>query len=89
MSWISATQDAAAPPTASTTSPWLVDEFVESYVQWRSAAAAVKDAYEHWTGAKHGQRALAFAVYRAALDGEELAARAHCDCAERIAGRPR
>jgi hypothetical protein len=89
MSWISAPQDTAAPSAAGTTSPWLVDEFVESYVHWREAAAAARDAYEHWTGANHGQRALAFAVYRAALDGEELAARAHRDCSERIAGDPR
>jgi hypothetical protein len=33
--------------------------------------------------------ALVFAAYRAALDGEEAAARAYRDCVERIAGGPR
>jgi hypothetical protein len=66
-----------------------VDEFVESYVCWREASAAVKDAYEHWTGAYGEDRALAFAAYRAALDGEELAALTYRECAEGIAGRAR
>ena len=87
MIWISAPQEAPASTVGEVTSPWLVDEFVKSYVCWREASAAVKDAYEHWAGVGGADRALAFAAYRAVLDGEELAARAYRECAERVAGR--
>jgi hypothetical protein len=87
MMWIATPQD--APAFAADASPWLVDEFIESYVCWRESAATVKDAYEHWRDLHGKDRALAFAAYQAALDGEELAARAHRECTERIAGRAR
>jgi hypothetical protein len=89
MIWITAAQAAGASPTAAETPPWLVDEFIESYVSWREAADAAKDAYEHWTGVERENSALAFAAYRAALDGEEAAARAHRECVERIGSRAR
>jgi hypothetical protein len=89
MIWISAPQEAAASALGQITSPWLVDEFVRTYVCWREASAAVKDAYEHWTGVDDEDQGLAFAAYRAALDGEELAARTYRECTERIAGHAR
>jgi ribosomal protein S18 acetylase RimI-like enzyme len=89
MMWIPAAQGAIAPAPRKQSSPWLMGEFVETYVRWREAAAAAKDAYDYWTAADREQRALAFMVYRAALDGEELAAGAHRTCAERIAGQMR
>lgn len=89
MIWISGAQAATASPTAATAPPWLVDEFIETYVGWREAAAAADDAYEHWTRVDCEDSALAFAAYGAALDGEEAAARAHRDCVERFAGQER
>jgi hypothetical protein len=68
-------------------SPWLVDEFVESYARWREESAAVRSAYEHWASAELRDRGLASTAYRAALDREEHAAHAYRECAERIADR--
>jgi hypothetical protein len=89
MIWIPAAQQAAALSDREVTSPWLIDEFLESYVHWRVAAAAVKHAYEHWTETDGEDQTLAFAAYQAALDGEELAARAYSECAARFDGRTR
>jgi hypothetical protein len=74
---------------ASTTqeSPWLVDEFVESYGCWRQESTAVRHAYERWAGAEAPDRTLAWTAYRAALDREDRAARAYRECAERVANR--
>lgn len=84
MNWISALENR---PDLGVGRAWLVDQFVDSYVCWQEEAAAVKDAFECWRGADAGERGLAFAAYRAALDREDLAARAYRDCAERITGR--
>jgi hypothetical protein len=89
MIWISAPQEGSVSAAPAATSPWLVDEFVESYVCWREAAAAVKQAYDHWTRVDDDAGALAFAAYRSTLDREEAAARGYRACAERIAGRTR
>jgi hypothetical protein len=87
MIWIAATQDAQPAEERQPCSPWLVDEFVDSYVGWREESAAARNAYEAYAGHSGGDRALAFAVYQAALDREERAARVYQECAERIAGR--
>jgi hypothetical protein len=81
-----ATTSQAAP--AAVVSPWLVDEFVESYVRWRDECASVRAAYEHWRGAERHDGALAHAAYREALDREELAAQAYQDCHARFARQP-
>jgi hypothetical protein len=52
----------------------LVDELLARYVEWREDAAAVADAHRRWRAAPAGERALAFAAYRAAVDREESAA---------------
>jgi hypothetical protein len=85
--WIALAQDAPSAKEAQVTSPWLVDEFVDRYVWWREESAAARSAYETWTSQDGGDPALAFAVYQAALDREERAARAYQECAARIAGR--
>jgi hypothetical protein len=87
MSWIAAIRNAPDFAVRRVGSPWLVHEFVASYVAWRAESTAVKEAYEHWTSKEADDLFLAFAAYRAALDREELAARAYQECAERIAGR--
>ena len=89
MSWIGAIRKGPDLSTCDHSSPWLVDEFVDRYVRWRETSAGVKEAYERWTSGENGKRAVAFTAYRAALDSEELAARAYQECAERIAGRTR
>jgi hypothetical protein len=89
MSWIAAIRNAPDFAVRPVGSPWLVDEFVASYVGWRAESASVREAYEHWTSKEADDPALAFAAYRAALDREEHAAQAYQECAERIAGRTR
>jgi hypothetical protein len=59
----------------------LEDEFLESYVRWREACADVRLAYEHWGRSSRHDGRDAFAVYHAALDQEECAARVYCDLA--------
>ncbi len=54
--------------------PETVDRMIELYCDWRSECSDVRAAYERFTGAPADERALAYAVYRAALDREECAA---------------
>jgi hypothetical protein len=62
----------------------LIDAFLETYVVWRERCEEVKSAYERWATSHHGERFLAFAAYREALDREELAAHMHHNCVERL-----
>ena len=62
----------------------LEDEFLESYVRWREACADVRLAYEHWGCSSRHEGRDAFAVYHAALDQEECAARVYCDLAGQL-----
>ena len=55
----------------------LRDEILDLYLDWREQAAAVEDAYETWAGAPAGEGGRWFAVYLAALDREEAAARSY------------
>jgi anti-sigma-K factor RskA len=52
----------------------LADDMTDAYVDWREERAAVWLAYDGWTSAPTADAAVAFAVYRAALDREERAA---------------
>ena len=54
--------------------PWLADGYLESYLAWHEASAAVHRAYEGWNAAERADRVFAFAAYSAALDREERAA---------------
>jgi hypothetical protein len=65
----------------------LTDEFVESYVRWREECEAVRAAYERLAGSAPDRRDLDFAMYRAALYREELAAGAYQRSVERLAVR--
>jgi|SRR5580704_566314 hypothetical protein len=51
-----------------------LDEVMDAYVEWRQECIRVWEAYQRWRTAVRGDAALAFQVYRAALDGEERAA---------------
>ena len=53
----------------------VADAFIAAYVDWREAAAAVRDSYQLWFCAgRHGFH-RGHAAYTAALDREEAAAR--------------
>jgi hypothetical protein len=54
---------------------WLVDDYVNSYVRWREECDAVRHAYRLWQLADLEDRAWTLALYDAALDYEEEAAR--------------
>jgi hypothetical protein len=47
------------------------------YIDWRRRAAAVADAYRHWSGAPADENASRFSAYVAALDLEEASAKSY------------
>jgi hypothetical protein len=61
-----------------------VDELVERYLDWREQCDALDSAYQGWAQATGLERDVAFALYRAALDREEKAARAYEQAAVRL-----
>jgi hypothetical protein len=70
---------------AITPSPCLrtvVDDVVLAYVDWREESAAVWDAYDWWASARAGDKLLADAAYRAALDREQAAAKSYAELIE-------
>jgi hypothetical protein len=75
----------SAVPTYTAVHRLAIDELLEGYVSWREACGAVWRAYERWIGSDRGERALAYAAYLAALDGEERAARTYAHHTERVA----
>jgi hypothetical protein len=62
----------------------LVDQFLATYVDWREGCADVEAAHARWADAQRSERGVACAAYRAALDREECAARAHEDSMRRL-----
>jgi hypothetical protein len=83
MRWLLASLAAVDAPTEQ--SPWLHDEFVETYARWREESASVRLAYERWKEAEPDMEPLAFAAYLAALDREGRAADEYRACADRVA----
>jgi hypothetical protein len=61
----------------------LVHELVEAYVDWREACARVDDAYRSWTNETAPRERVAFALYIAALDAEEHAAKVYAELVRR------
>jgi hypothetical protein len=64
--------------------PWLVDEFLESYLSWREQCEQLRTAYERWARSEPSDRSSAFVAYRAALDQEECAAALNRGWTERL-----
>ncbi len=62
----------------------LGDALIDLYVDWREECASVRVAYEWWSDAEKGERAAAFAVYRAALDREERASDVYAELVGRV-----
>ena len=54
-------------------------------MEWREHADAVAECYERWSVAPGSERRLRFAAYAAALDREEIAARAYAESLVRLA----
>jgi DNA-binding SARP family transcriptional activator len=75
----------SAVPTYTAVHRLAIDELLEGYVSWREACEAVWRAYEEWIDSDPGERALAYAAYLAALDGEEHTARMYADHTDRVA----
>jgi hypothetical protein len=63
---------------------WAIDELLHSYVSWREECRAVSQAYQWWTAADRAERGAAYAVYSAALEREEHAARTYARHSERV-----
>jgi hypothetical protein len=61
----------------------LVDELVEAYVDWRETCARVDDAYRSWANEPARGDRVAFALYIAALDAEEQAAKVYAELVRR------
>lgn len=57
----------------------LLDETIQSYVDWREKCAAVWDSFDRWASAGGVEASTAFSAYRAALDQEECASHAYAD----------
>jgi hypothetical protein len=62
----------------------VADEFFDSYLRWREASEDLRTAYKQWGSCEPSQRIFRFEAYRAALDREERAARAHSHLAKRL-----
>lgn len=63
--------------------PGLSDELVASHRSWREASENVRTAYRCWVDSAPHMRELEFAIYRVALDMEELAASVYSERAVR------
>jgi hypothetical protein len=67
----------------------LIDELMETYVDWREECLAVQRAYERWSNALSLDREPAFIAYRAALDREEQAGVVYAGRIEWVADQAR
>jgi hypothetical protein len=65
--------------------PVFADDVRDAYHEWREHADGVADSYERWSAASRSERGLRFAAYAAALDREEIAARAYAESIVRLA----
>jgi hypothetical protein len=64
--------------------PELIDDLIDSYVDWREECLAVEDAYDLWASSSADHRDLACAAYRAALDREQQASSVYADRCNRV-----
>jgi hypothetical protein len=63
----------------------LIDDLMQTYVDWREECIAVQDAYERWSNGPDEEQDPAFAAYRAALDREEQASFVYAERIEQVA----
>jgi len=57
----------------------LIDELMDTYVDWREQCMALRNAYERWSNGPTADRKLAFEAFKAALDLEEHASLVYAD----------
>jgi hypothetical protein len=62
----------------------LIDEMVDSYVDWREQCNALAETHECWSNGSIANRKLAFEAYRAALDLEEHASLIYAERVSRL-----
>jgi hypothetical protein len=67
----------------------LIDDLMETYVEWREECLTVRAAYKRWSIGSDEEREPAFAAYRAALDREEQASVVYEHRVERVAREQR
>ena len=67
-----------------TTAERGLTELLDSQDSWREASEDVRAAYAWWRECAMRDRALAFELYRVALDREQHAASIHSESAERV-----
>ena len=65
----------------------LVDQMLDTYVEWREHAALVADAYVCWCDASASEGTSRFAAYLVALDQEQAAACKHQEAVSRLHAR--
>ena len=65
----------------------LVDQMLDTYVEWREHAALVADAYVCWCDASASEGTSRFAAYLVALDQEQAAACEHREAVSRLQAR--
>jgi hypothetical protein len=63
----------------------LIDDLMQTYVDWREECIAVRDTYERWSNGPNDERELVFAAYRAALDREERASVVYAERIQQVA----
>jgi hypothetical protein len=59
--------------------PELIDDLMETYLEWREECIALRQAYERWSSGPVAERELSFAAYGAALDREQRASAVYAD----------
>ena len=64
-----------------------MDDAVRAYADWREACGDVWEAYDWWARVRCNDGVCAHAVYRAALDREEAAARVYARRMEALGER--
>jgi hypothetical protein len=64
----------------------LIDDVVNTYVDWREQSERVWRAYHDWSTSVSPDAALRFAAYVAELDREHRASDAYADAVTRAAG---
>ena len=63
----------------------LLDEAVDTYIDWREESTGVWDAYERWRRAPATDTPFAFSAYCAPVDREERASYVYADLMTRAA----
>jgi hypothetical protein len=66
--------------------PQLIDDLIDTYVDWREECLTLEHAYDRWGSGSAEDRDLAFSAYRAALDREQQATSVYADRCNRVAG---